>query len=192
MASKLKDFAVVRPSTRGEVNLAAGLVAGALAGLAATWVLDRYHEGALAATRHAEQVAQADDSFSRRQAEQIRSYQEAREETAKRLAQAALGKRLNRRQQQQTAQTIHYAVGALAGAVYGLTAEWMPLVRSGYGTGFASILFLGGPEALSPWLNPGVPRQSRMTPAMKVKGLSAHLVFGGVLETTRRLVRWIL
>jgi len=193
MASKQKDFldqVAKQTQKKNQVKLMSGLFAGAIAGLAATWVLDRYQEGALAATRRAENSADAGSSFSRQQAEQIRSHHLIHKEAAQHLAQV-VGKNLSRKQQQTAGFYIHYAVGAIVGGVYGITAEWLPLVRSGYGTGFSSILFLGGPEALLPWLNPGT-SQRRVPPAMKVNGLSSHLIYGAVLETTRRLLRWML
>lgn len=194
MASKQKDFLdqVTKQTRRkSQVKLASGLVAGTIGGLVATWLLDRYQEGAVAATRRAETAANADGTFSRQQAEQIRSHHLVHKEAAQNIAKAVFGKRLDRTQQQVAGFYIHYAVGAIAGAVYGFTAELLPMVRSGYGTGFSSILFLGGPEALLPWLSPGI-SQRRVTPAVKVSGLSAQLVYGATLETTRRIVRWML
>jgi hypothetical protein len=82
---------------------------------------------------------------------------------------------------------VRYAIGALAGGAYGLTAEILPVVRRGYGTGYSNLLFLGGSEAVLPWFNPG-PRQ-KFQPAPG--GLSAPLVYGAVLETTRRILRWL-
>ena len=194
MASKQKDFldeVAKQQKKRKPIKLMSGLAAGAIAGLAATWVLDRYKEGAVAVTRRAEEASGADDSFSRQQAQQIRSHHEIHKEAAQLLAHLTTGKRLNTRQQQKAGLCIHYAVGALVGALYGVTAEWLPVVRSGYGTGFSSILFLGGSDALLPWLDQGK-SQRRVPPALKVSGLSSHLVYGGVLETVRRGVRFLL
>jgi hypothetical protein len=169
------------------VNLTGGLIAGAIAGLFATWVLDRYQEGALSATRRAEQSSTAGSTFSRRQAEHIQSYHRVHRNAAQSLARL-VGKRLDSKQEQMAGLSMHYAVGTLAGAVYGAASEWVPMVRSGYGTGFSSLLFLGGPEPLLPWLDRGR-AQGKVAPDMKVSGLSSQLVFGAVLETTRRLLR---
>jgi putative membrane protein len=194
MASKQKDFqaeVAKQQRKRKPVKLMSGLIAGTIAGLAATWVLDRYKEGAVAVTRRAEDAAGADATFSRQQSEQIRSHHPVHKEAAQFLAQFTVGKRLNSEQQKKVGLCLHYAVGALAGGLYGVTAEWLPVVRSGYGTGFSSILFLGGSEALLPWLDQGK-TQRRMPPALKVSGLSSHLVYGGVLETVRRVVRFMM
>jgi hypothetical protein len=83
---------------------------------------------------------------------------------------------------------VRYAIGALAGGAYGFAVEILPVVRRGYGTGYSNLLFLGGSEAVLPWFNRG-PRQ-KFQPASG--GLSAALVYGAVLETTRRILRWLL
>jgi hypothetical protein len=87
-----------------------------------------------------------------------------------------------------TAPIVRYAIGALAGGAYGFAVEILPVVRRGYGTGYSNLLFLGGSEAVLPWFNRG-PRQ-KFQPASG--GLSAPLVYGAVLETTRRILRWLL
>jgi hypothetical protein len=128
-----------------EVKLLGGLAAGIIAGIVATWALDRYQEGALQATRRRENTTGA-------------------------------------------APIVRYTIGALAGGAYGFAVEIFPVVRRGYGTGYSNLLFLGGSEAVLPWFNPG-PRQ-KFQPAPG--GLSAPLVYGAVLETTRRILRWLL
>jgi hypothetical protein len=50
------------------------------------------------------------------------------------------------------------------------------------------MIFLGGSQALLPWLGIAPRRQGVATPA----GLPAPLVFGAALETTRRFLRWLL
>jgi hypothetical protein len=130
-----------------EIKLLGGLAAGVIGGIVATWVLDKYQEGALPITRRAEKAVSA-------------------------------------------APIVRYAVGALAGGAYGFAVEILPVVRRGYGTGYSNLLFLGGSQAVLPWFNLGtrqrIPRPSR------ANGLSAPLIYGAALETTRRVVRWLL
>ena len=139
-----------RTRNRREMKLLAGLAAGVIGGIVATWALDRYQEGALEATRRRENTTG-------------------------------------------TAPIVRYTIGALAGGAYGLAAEILPVVRRGYGTGYSNLLFLGGSEAVLPWFNRDWfnrgPRQ-KFQPASG--GLSAPLVYGAVLETTRRILRWLL
>ena len=82
---------------------------------------------------------------------------------------------------------VHYLFGALLGGAYGLLAEYRPEVTKGFGTAFgaASAAFdeLGVPAAgLS-----GPPTD--FPAATHAYGLASHIVFGGVTEATRRLVR---
>jgi hypothetical protein len=85
---------------------------------------------------------------------------------------------------------MHYAIGALAGGVYGLAVEIFPGVRRGYGTGYSNLLFLGGSNAALAWFPIG-PRQ-KFAPMGRNTGLSAPLVYGATLETTRRILRRLL
>jgi hypothetical protein len=149
---------------RREIKLLGGLAAGVVGGLVATWALDRYQEA------------------------ELEDQQRAHSEAAERIAKSTFGKRLSRTQRRNAAPVVHYAVGALTGGIYGLTAEILPIVRRGYGAGYANLLFLGGSEAVLPWFN--LARQRVQAP--RNGGLPAHLVYGAVLETTRRILRWML
>ncbi len=170
---------------RREVKLIGGLAAGVVAGIVATWALDRYQEGSLEATRRAENERGGDLT---RQEDELQGQHQAHAEAAERIAQSTFGKRLSRTQRRSAAPIVHYAVGALTGGIYGLTAEVLPIVRRGYGTGYSNLLFLGGSEALLPWFNLGRPK----IPPARASGLSGPLVYGAVLETTRRVLRWFL
>lgn len=177
-----------RQKKRGEVHLLGGLAAGVIGGLIATWVLDKYQQGAVQATRRMEDAANAEPVLSRRQEDQLREQHRAHAETAQRIASSTIGKKLSRAQQRTAAPIVHYAAGALAGGAYGLAAEILPNVRRWYGMGYSKAIFLGGVEPLLPWLGLGSRQKAQITPA----GLPAPLIFGAVLETTRRVLRWML
>jgi hypothetical protein len=174
---------------RGEISLFGGLAAGFIGGIVATWVLDKYQQGALEVTRRAENAVGAGPVLSHYQEDQMHDQQRAHAETADRLARSTLGKGLSRRQRRGAVPIVHYAVGALAGGVYGLAAEFIPAVRAGYGTGYASLLFMGGSQALLPGFGFGVLNSRAATQG---DGLSGHIVYGATLEATRRLLRRIL
>jgi predicted lipid-binding transport protein (Tim44 family) len=174
---------------RREVKLLGGLAAGILGGIVATWVLDKYQQGALEATRAAENAVNAEPFLSRRQEDRLREQQLAHAEAAERIAQSTFGKGLSRNQRRNAVPIVQYAIGALAGGAYGFAVEILPVVRRGYGTGYSNLLFLGGSQAMLPWLNLGT--RQKVTP-VKNGGLSAALVYGATLETTRRILRWML
>lgn len=171
-----------------EVKLLGGLAAGIIGGLVATWALDKYQQGAIEATRRVEDAANAEPVFSRQQEEQLREQQRAHGEAAQRIARSTTGRKLSRAQQRTAAPIVHYAAGALAGGMYGLIAEILPGVRRWYGMGYSKVIFLGASEPLLPWLGLTSRQKAQVTPA----GLPAPLVFGAVLETTRRVLRWML
>ena len=174
---------------RREIKLLGGLAAGIIGGLVATWVLDKYQQGALEATRAAENAVNAGPILSRRQEDRLREQQLAHAEAAERIAQSTFGKGLSRSQRRNAAPIVQYAIGALAGGAYGFAVEILPVVRRGYGTGYSNLLFLGGSQAMLPWLNLGT--RQKIAP-LKNGGLSAPIIYGATLETTRRILRWLL
>ena len=174
---------------RREIKLLGGLAAGIIGGIVATWVLDKYQQGALEATRAAENAVNAEPFLSRRQEDRLREQQLAHAEAAERIAQSTFGKGLSRNQRRNAAPIVQYAIGALAGGAYGFAVEILPVVRRGYGTGYSNLLFLGGSQAVLPWLNLGT--RQKIAP-LKNGGLSAPIIYGATLETTRRILRWML
>jgi putative membrane protein len=190
-ASRKPDRAQRQPAKKrkrpGEIHLLAGLASGMIGGIVATWVLDMYKQGALEATRRAENAVGTGPVLSRHQEQQMHDQERAHVQTAERIVKSTIGKRLSRAQRRDAAPVVHYAIGALAGAAYGVAAEFIPAVRAGYGTGFASILFMGGSQSLLPGFGFG-PEKS----AGQGDGLSGHLVYGATLETTRRILRTVL
>ena len=179
-----------KPRVRRRTRPIAGLVAGVIGGVVATWVLDNYQRGAAAATREGEKAAGLDPVLSQQQEEQQKGQERAHGEVAERVTKAISGTGLTSRQRRQAAPLVHYAVGAVAGGIYGFSVEIVPMVRRGYGTGYASLLFLGGSQLLVPWLNLG-PAPQQTPPAVQAGGLSAHMVYGAALETVRRVLRWV-
>jgi putative membrane protein len=176
-----------KPKKGPPIKLFSGLAAGFIGGIVATWVLDKYQQGALEVTRRAENAVGAGSVLSHHQEIQLRGQQRAHAETADRLAKSTLGKGLSHRQRRDAVPIIHYAVGALAGGAYGLAAELIPAVRAGYGTGYASLLFMGGSQSLLPGFGFGVQNNGAQG-----DGLSGHLVYGATLEATRRVLRRLL
>jgi len=174
-----------KPKKGHPVKLFGGLVAGFVGGIVATWVLDKYQQGALEVTRRAEDAVGAGPVLSRYQENQLSGQQRAHAETADRLAKSTLGKSLSRRQRREAVPIVHYAVGALAGGAYGLAAELIPAVRAGYGTGYASLLFMGGSQSLLPGFGFGALNTRAATQG---DGLSGHIVYGATLEATRRFL----
>ena len=100
---------------------------------------------------------------------------------------AATGEYFARKNKEAAGNAVHYLFGALLGGAYGLLAEYRPEVTKGYGTlfGAASAVF---DEVAVPVAGLSGP-PTDFPAATHAYALASHVVFGGVTEATRRLVR---
>jgi uncharacterized membrane protein YagU involved in acid resistance len=86
---------------------------------------------------------------------------------------------------------VHYAFGTFTGGVYGMATELAPVAAAGWGTAYGTTVWLGADEIGVPAL--GLSKSPVETPlSQHLEALGAHLVYGFVLETVRRPLRWIL
>jgi hypothetical protein len=147
------------------------LVRGALAGTIATWLMDQVttalYQGQSKAVTAKEKAAQPDGKSS------VALMLERVEETA--------GVELNDDQRALAQQLMHYALGAVPGALYVFARERIPGVGAARGLIYGALLFLVNDE----WLNwrlgfaasPGAyPTETHM------RGLVGHLVLGGTTD----------
>jgi putative membrane protein len=177
--------------------LGAGMVAGAIGGLAAAWVMNVFMENA---GPKVQQVAQKFDHSAQQQQQSSQSQsssddqpkEDATMKTADAVVSAATGGRhLSLEAKKKGGPIVHYAFGALMGALYGMGAEYSSTVRSGFGTTFGSILFAVADLWAVPALglsgsSSNAPISSLATP------FSAHIVYGATTEGVRRLVRAVM
>ena len=104
------------------------------------------------------------------------------------LAQKALGHPLNKHDQTIAEQTIHYVFGGATGAIYGVAAEFAPVVTTGYGAAFGVVLQLLTHETLVPAAGLDVPAPQQ--PAREhLSELFTHILYGVSTEVVRRVVR---
>ena len=89
-----------------------------------------------------------------------------------------MGRLLTAGEELAAAETIHWGVGAGAGAVYGGVAEYFPAATAKDGASFGLTL-----ATVSNRLS------GAQTTLDKTSGMAAHLVYGVVTETVRRFVR---
>ena len=164
-----------------------GVLAGIAGGLVAAWVMNQWSAGPGAALnkqletpQEQEQVAKSSDG------------EDATMKTADALASTAQGgQHLTHEQREKGGPIVHYSYAALMGGLYGGLAEYSKLVRSGFGTTYASALFIGGDLVAVPALHLSAPLSE--TPAASLAGpFTGHLVYGATTELVRRLVRWAL
>lgn len=154
-------------SERGyDGSLVIDLVKGAIAGAAATWVMGQatsyLYENESRQAREAEDEARGNRT----------AYGVAAEKAA-----GMVGRELTEDQRQQAGSAIHWALGAGAGAIYGVMRHRVPGVELGngllFGAGFWAVIDEGANTALG--LTPGPTAFPWQTHA---RGLAGHLVFG--------------
>jgi len=106
---------------------------------------------------------------------------------AQRASRAATGEYFAKEDKEAAGNAVHYLFGAVLGGAYGLLAGYRPEVTKGYGTlfGLGSAAF---DEAAVPAVGLSGP-PTDFSAATHAYALASHVVFGGVTEATRRLVR---
>jgi uncharacterized membrane protein YagU involved in acid resistance len=167
------------------------MVAGAVGGLVAAWVMNVFMENA---GPKVQQVAQKFDHSAQPPSQSQSSSDSGPKEDATMKAADALvstatgGRHLSMEAKQKGGPIVHYAFGALMGALYGMCAEYSSIARSGFGTAFGSALFAGADLWAVPALglsgsSSDAPISSLATP------FSAHILYGATTEGVRRLIR---
>lgn len=176
-------------------NLVRGLAAGAGAGLVASWVMNIFMAGPGTQLHQALQTPDERRKEQEQQSKQKESGEPNVDATMKAadaiIAAATGGEHLSMEGKQKGGPIVHYAFGALAGALYGGLAEYAPVARAGFGTAFGGALFASADLVAVPafHLSPPItefPAKSLATP------LAAHLVYGATTELVRLAIRAVL
>ena len=150
-------------------RVARGVLAGAVAGLVASFAMDRFQALASAVSN--------DDGEG----------EPATEQAADAATKAVTGTELPEADKPIGGQGVHYALGTLLGVAYGVAAEFRPQVTAGFGTAFGTGTALLLDEAAVPAA--GLSEAPWKTPASThLYGLASHLIFGAVAEGVRRTV----
>lgn len=152
-----------------------GAAAGVLAGLVAAYVMNQF------------QTAWSEKGLPGATAGGAEPTTTKAAQSAKR---AILGRPLNQRERELADPTVHYATGALLGALYGFLAEDAPGVTTGGGTLYGTITAIGLDDGLVPLLglSEGPEETSKET---HLYSFASHWVFGAVLEGARKVLRLI-
>lgn len=167
-----------------------GAVAGLVGGLAASWLMNQFMSKAGAPLQKAVQTDEQnreDEERSREEAGQPR--EDATMKAADAIVKEATGGRhLSWEGKERGGPVVHYAFGALMGALYGGVAECAPAVTVAAGSGFGTALFAGADLLAVPALglsgNPG-----KQPPAKLATPFAAHIVYGVATDLVRRLLR---
>ena len=170
-----------------------GALSGALGGLAAAWVMNQFQAGVSKASSAMQQgngEGRQSPQSSRGQQQQS-SDEDATQKAAQAISEATTGRTLTKKQKQTAGPIVHYAFGSLMGAAYGSAVELAPLVRSGWGLPFGTLLWLGADEVAVPAF--GLSQSPMKAPASThASALASHLVYGATADVVRRAVRALL
>jgi len=112
-------------------------------------------------------------------------------EATRNAAQAIAGHLLDRTLSEQELDTagpaLHYAIGALMGALYGVASHRMRILRAGRGTVYGGVVWLLGDEIGMPAL--GLLGPLKKTPlSSQLSALGSHVAYGFATDFVSRLV----
>lgn len=152
-------------------------VRGALAGAAATWLMDLVTTGLY--------EAQPSEVTKQEQAAQPNGKSSVANLVDKVEVQAGITVPAARRPLVE--QVIHYALGIVPGAMYGVLRRWLPFARFGRGLAYGLALFVVNDEWLNTQLGLAGPVDA-YPPETHLRGLAGHAVLGVSTETGIQLL----
>ena len=174
-----------------------GLLAGVIAGVVASWTMDRFQywwlslESKAAGELEEASTEQTNQEESATRQESPTQEEPATVKAASAISEGILGHSLTAREKEIAGPLVHYAVGTTAGAVYGVAAEYQSDVTSLAGLPFGAVFWLVVDEGSLPVL--GLAKGPTAYPVgIHVYALASHLVFGLTAEVVRRTVRQAL
>jgi len=158
------------PHVPPPTDLAKGALAGAIAGVAAAGVM----------------------GYAMKRMDKRRARKGGGEDPKLAVANAVVepltGEEVPETQKKLAGQVVHYATGAVTGALYGMAAEATPAATWGWGLPFGAAVWAALPAATLPALDLAPP-VTQQPPKAVARNLGMHLLFGAVAETVRRPVR---
>lgn len=173
-------------------HLVRGILAGAGAGLAASWAMNVFIAGP-GAKLHGWLESDEEQRQEREQERQRQARDEPKIDATMKaadciIAAATGGQHLTLEGKQNGGPIVHYGFGALMGALYGGLAEYSSAVRAGLGTGFGTALFAGADLVAVPALHLSPPLRDSPVKSLATP-FTAHLVYGATTELLRRAFR---
>jgi putative membrane protein len=176
-----------------------GMMAGAVGGLVASWVMNQF-QALLSRTTHGGErphgAQSLQDGLPRHGV--ARELQErgldteadnAAIRTAVLVSERLFGVELaERRQKEMAGAAAHYAFGVATGGLYGAIAELRPATTVGAGLPFGAAVWVVADEIIVPALGLSKP-PTEYPPLTHAYSLASHLVYGLTTEIVRREVR---
>jgi len=156
-------------------NLYRGLLFGAIAGATAAWAMNEFQTLLSKATPQPRRYTSPQEEPTP---------EDATMKAADRIARRIHFRPLTRDEKAKAGPIVHYAFGTAMGALYGLTAEYFPHARAGFGTLFGALLFALADEAAVPLTGlSGSPDEYPIS--SHLRALASHVVYGASAEAVR-------
>lgn len=178
-----------------------GMAAGLLAGLAASWAMNQFQQ------MHPQKTAQPasgggpaggghDDPQEHKEQQQALHQGQSEDEnatvkTAQKISRQLFEHELSGPEKQIAGPAVHYAYGAIVGALYGGLAEFLPITAAGLGLPFGFALWVLGDEIAVPALGLGK-SPTEYPPDVHADALAAHFMYGATTDLGRRVLRHII
>jgi putative membrane protein len=166
-----------------------GAVAGAIAGAAGAYTMERFQqwwnemEKAAAPKRRAHAIRDG--------ATDKATDEPATVKAAERVAKKVLDTDLPEELKPAAAEAVHYTTGATIGAVYGFVAEILPPARMFNGLLMGAVVWWTADNMYVPSQRLGK-KPEQVPPSKHAYALASHLVYGFTTELVRRMVRLVL
>lgn len=169
-----------------EKHIVRGALAGMAGGLVASWVMNEFIAGPGVKMRQSLEHEEPNPKQNKSEEE------DATMKAADAIVEVATGGRhLSHEGRKKGGPIVHYAFGALMGALYGGIAELGNAPKAGLGTVFGSVLFAGADLIAVPALNLSSSTESQPASSL-ISPFAAHLVYGSTTELVRRAIRPLL
>lgn len=171
-------------------NAVLGGLAGALGGIAGSWMMVRFNHlvGGVEAREGQPPQQHYRDSAAPNEHDGTISDEPGSVQTAEIVGEKLLGRELAQWEKRAAGPIFHYGFGAVAGAIYGVMAERSPDTARGFGMPFGATVWATANEIGLPLAGLAAP-PTRYPLSRHVTALGTHLVFGLTTECVRRLLR---
>ena len=167
-------------------NIWQGMLVGLIAGLVASWTMDRFQDVWIAVSPPDDQKKKENEADASEEGEA--SQDDATVMAASVISEGLFGHKLTKPEKKIAGPAVHYAVGATSGIVYGIASEFLPEVTMGFGLPYGTAFWLVVDEGAVPLLRLSKP-PTAYPASTHIYAFASHLVFGATAEGVRRLLR---
>src|SRR6185312_6545177 len=159
-----------------------GLLAGLAAGAVATGAMTLFQLGWSKAKTQIEQKQ------GRESGEQPQEGESSTVKVADHFSEVVRNRSLRADEKEPASYIVHFAFGTLMGGVYGISSEYLPIAKLGFGLFHGLALWGAADASVLPALNLSKPVNQRSAGEISYEVL-AHAVYGASSEAVRRLIR---